>query len=59
MPSIRIDDIQPVEVYPFLPRPEVRSSLTVEQQIDALYDALIALTERVENLEKKVDNPSD
>lgn len=59
MPSIHLDDIQPVEVYPFLPRPEVRSSLTVEQQIDALYDSVVSLTERVENLEKKIANSSE
>lgn len=59
MPSVHLDDIQPIEVYPFLPRPEVRSSLTIEQQIDALYDSVISLTERVEKLEKKFDNSSE
>lgn len=58
MASINISDVQPVEVYPFLPRPEFQYCMATEQQMLCLYDMIEALTERVAALEKKVD-PTD
>lgn len=55
MASIEISDVQPVEVYPFLPRPEFQYCMGVEQQLLCLYDMVENLTARVAALEKKVD----
>lgn len=55
MASVSISDVQPVEVYPFLPRPEFQYCLAPEQQLLSLYDMIENLTERVAALEKKVD----
>lgn len=55
MASMNISDAQPMEVYPFLPRPEFQYCLASEQQILSLYDMVENLTVRVAALEEKVD----